>query len=107
MTLKNGKKVFIQLDPNDYNVELGRFTGKYPRAAALKIANNGDTVIVLRESSRFAKQRARVHIYEGSRNLVDKPASAPSWLPSKIWKASVKKVKMIRTDVAVATEGQN
>jgi hypothetical protein len=33
-----------------------------------------------------------VHIFEGKRVQVDKPKSAPAWMPDKIWKPQVKKV---------------
>ncbi len=33
-----------------------------------------------------------MHLFEGSRVQVDKPKSAPAWMPDKIWKPKVKKV---------------
>ncbi len=67
--------------------EIGVFTGKAPRQAALKAANRGYTDIRLRE--RGAK---KVHVFTGERKQVKKPASAPAWMPEKIWKPIVKKV---------------
>jgi len=48
--------------------EIGVFTGKSPRQAALKAANRGHTDIQLRE--RGAR---KVHIFTGERVQVDKP----------------------------------
>ena len=53
----------------------GVFTGRSPRQAALKAGNRGQTDIKLRE-----------------RVQVDKPKSAPAWMPDKIRKPMVKKV---------------
>jgi hypothetical protein len=67
--------------------EIGVFTGKSPRQAALKAANKGHTDIKLRE-----RGTKKVHIFEGQRVQVDKPKGAPAWMPDKIWKPIVKKV---------------
>lgn len=67
--------------------EIGVFTGKQPRQAALKAANRGYTDIRLRE-----RGTKKIHIFVGERKQVKKPANAPSWMPGKIWKPSVKKV---------------
>ena len=61
--------------------EIGVFTGKLPRQAALKAANRGHTDIRLRE-----KGTKRVHIFIGERKQVKKPKGAPAWMPAKIWK---------------------
>jgi hypothetical protein len=53
--------------------EIGVFTGKQPRQAALKAANRGITDIRLRERGT-------------------KPKGAPAWMPDKIWKPKVKKM---------------
>ena len=66
--------------------ENGVFTGRSPRQAALKAANKGYTNIRLRE-----RGTKKVHIFEGERVQVDKPKSAPAWMPDKIWKPQVKK----------------
>jgi hypothetical protein len=55
--------------------EIGVFTSKSPREAAMKAANRGHTDIKLRE-----------------RVQVDKPKGAPAWMKDKIWKLMVKKV---------------
>lgn len=67
--------------------EIGVFSGKQPRQAALKAANRGHTDIRLRE-----RGTKRVHIFTGERRLVDKPANAPEWMPERIWKPNVKKI---------------
>ena len=67
--------------------EIGVFMGKQPRQAALKAANRGHTDIKLRE-----RGTKKVHVFTGERVQVDKPKSAPAWMPDKIWKPVVKKV---------------
>jgi hypothetical protein len=67
--------------------EIGVFTGKAPRQAAMKAANRGHTDIRLRE-----RGTKKVHIFTGVRVEVDKPKGAPAWMPDKIWKPKVKKV---------------
>jgi hypothetical protein len=69
--------------------EIGVFTGKSPRQAALKAANRGHKDIRLRE-----RGTKKVHIFEGSRLQVNKPKSAPAWMPNKIWTPKVKKLGM-------------
>ena len=67
--------------------EIGIFSGKQPRQAALKAANRGVKDIRLRE-----RGTKKVHIFTGERKQVKKPANAPTWMPAKIWKPQVKKV---------------
>jgi Non-histone chromosomal protein MC1 len=67
--------------------EIGVFTGKQPRQAALKAANRGIKDIRLRE-----RGTKKVHIFKGERKQVNKPKNAPAWMPAKIWKPVVKKV---------------
>ena len=67
--------------------EIGVFTGKSPRQAALKAANRGYTDIKLRE-----RGTKKVHVFSGERVQVDKPKGAPAWMADKIWKPMVKKV---------------
>ena len=67
--------------------EIGVFTGKSPRQAALKAANRGHTDIRLRE-----RGTKKLHVFTGERVQVDKPKGAPAWMPDKIWKPMVKKV---------------
>ena len=74
--------------------EICVFTGKSPRQAALKAANRGHTDIKLRE-----RGTKKVHIFTGERVQVDKPKSAPAWMPDKIWKPQVKKVGIEKLEV--------
>lgn len=67
--------------------EIGVFTGKAPRQAALKAANKGHKDIRLRE-----RGTKKVHVFTGDRVQVDKPKDAPTWMADKIWKPIVKKV---------------
>jgi hypothetical protein len=67
--------------------EIGVFTGKLPRQAALKAANRGHTDIKLLELST-----EKLHVFTGERVQVDKPKGAPVWMPDKIWKPIVKKI---------------
>lgn len=53
----------------------------------MKAANKGYTDIKLRE-----RGTKKVHLFQGERIQVDKPASAPAWMPDKIWKPKVKKI---------------
>ena len=73
--------------------EIGVFSGKQPRQAALKAANRGFTDIRLRE-----RGTKKVHIFEGERNLVRKPTNAPDWMPNEIWKPNVKKIRIEKLD---------
>jgi hypothetical protein len=67
--------------------EIGVFTGRSPRQAALKAANRGYTDIRLRE-----RGTKKLHIFTGQRKQLKKPKNAPAWMPDKIWKPNVKKV---------------
>ena len=67
--------------------EIGVFTGRSPRQAALKAANRGHTDIKPRE-----RGTKKLHVFTGERVQVDKPQGAPAWMPDKIWKPMVKKV---------------
>jgi hypothetical protein len=81
-----GEKRNFALRDADGN-EIGVFTGKQPRQAALKAANRGYTDIKLRE-----RGTKKVHLFVGERKQVKKPANAPAWMPEKIWKPVVKKI---------------
>ena len=71
------------------------FTGKSPRQAALKAATRGHTDIQLRERGRRNKDGTySVHIFRGSRKTVTSPSNAPSWMPKKINKPVVKKLRV-------------
>jgi hypothetical protein len=78
--------------------EIGVFTGKQPRQAALKAANRGHTDIRLRE-----RGTKNVHVFTGERMQVKKPKGAPAWMPDKIWKPKVKKVGIEKLDTLEPT----
>jgi nucleoid protein MC1 len=87
----SNKRNFALRDKN--GEEIGVFSGKQPRQAALKAANRGYTDIRLRE-----RGTKKVHIFKGERNEVDKPANAPDWMPDKIWKPNVEKIGIEKLD---------
>ncbi len=74
------------------------FTGRSPRAAALKAASRGlkdkDGLIKLREHSRKKDGKWRLHVFKGKVEKVRKPDNAPDWMPNTINKPSVKKVRL-------------
>jgi hypothetical protein len=72
---------------DDQGNEIGVFSGKSPRQAALKAANRGHKDIRLRE-----RGTKKVHVFTGGRVQVKKPKGAPAWMPDKIWRPKVKKV---------------
>lgn len=73
-------------DEKEGEKEIGTYTGRSPRQAALKVANRGYKNIQLRERGTL-----RVHMYEGNRNKVKAPDNRPKWMPKEIYKPSVKK----------------
>ncbi|MBS71483.1 MAG: chromosomal protein MC1 [Thermoplasmata archaeon] len=66
------------------------FASKQPRGAALKAASRGEKDIHLRERGG----KGRVHVFTGWREQVRKPDNGPEWLPDKVWKANVKKIRV-------------
>ncbi|MBL7160451.1 MAG: chromosomal protein MC1 [Candidatus Aenigmarchaeota archaeon] len=74
------------------------YTGRSPRQAALKAATRGVTEIKLRERGRRNKDRTySVHIFKGGRQKVTLGSeNRPDWLPSKVWKPRVNKVRVER-----------
>jgi hypothetical protein len=79
---------------NEKGEEVGTYSGAQPRDAALKVANRGINHIVLRE-----KGTKKLHYFQGKRELVSVPASAPAWIKEaakerggKIFKANVEKL---------------
>ncbi len=85
------KRYFVLLDENGN--EIGVFTGRQPRQAALKAATRGYTTIRLRE-----RGTNKIHIYEGSRKKVPAPPNAPSWMGSEVWKPVVRKIGIERIE---------
>ena len=74
------------------------FTGRQPRQAALKAATRGVTDIRLRERGRRNKDGTySIHIFRGSRRRVSVPSSSSvDWLPTNVWKPTVRKVRVDR-----------
>ena len=85
--MSDGKKYFVLMKGGKDTEHV--FSSRQPRGAALKAAARGETAISLRE-----RGTKRVHVFEGSRAKVDAPKNSPSWLPSKVWKANVKKLRV-------------
>jgi hypothetical protein len=73
----------------DKDGEIGIFSGKTPRQAALKAANKGYTDIRLHE-----RGTKKVHIFEGKRAQINKPKDGPAWMPDMIWKPQVRKLRI-------------
>lgn len=69
------------------------FTGRTPRKAAMKAATRGHSDIRLREHGT-----KKVHVFTGWTHMTNKPANAPKWLPDKIRKANVRKVRIDNLD---------
>lgn len=80
--------------------DIGKYTGKSPRQAALKIANTGVVDITIRETGkRRVRQLAagkiveyKVHRYTGSRVLKHKGENDPEWMPEMVNVPHTKKV---------------
>ncbi len=85
------KKYFVLMKNGEDTTMV--FHNKQPRQAALKAANKGETEIRLRE-----RGTNKVHVFEGQRVQEAKPRGGPAWLPAKIWKAKVSKVRIDRLD---------
>ncbi len=87
----SGKKYFVLMSGGKDTSQV--FASKQPRGAALKAASRGETDIRLRE-----RGTKRVHVFEGWREQKAKPANGPAWLPDKVWKANVKKLRVDHLD---------
>ncbi|MFQ6055587.1 MAG: non-histone chromosomal MC1 family protein [Methanosarcinales archaeon] len=80
---------------DDEGNEIGVFSGRQPRQAALKAANrHGGTkenpvIIKLRE-----RGTKKVHVFSAWRELIDAPKNKPDWMPDKIHKPFVKKLRI-------------
>jgi len=86
---KGKKKYYIMRKGSKKSV----FTGRSPRQAALKAASRGNRDIKLRERGRRNKDGTyTMHVFKGDVRTVEAPSNKPSWLPSKIKKATVSKV---------------
>jgi len=91
---KSAMKYYIFKKGNRVSI----FTGRSPRQAALKAATRGITDIKLRERGRRNRDRTySVHIFKGGRQKVTvESENRPSWLPSRVWKPRVHKVRVER-----------
>jgi hypothetical protein len=80
---------------NEDGTEYGVYTGKQPRQAALKVANqsegtkNKPVTIKLRE-----RGTKKVHVFKGWRVKVKAPENRPSWMAEDVFKPFVKKEKI-------------
>ena len=81
------KKYFVLMESGEDTTQV--FASKQPRGAALKAASRGHTDIHLRE-----RGTKRVHVFRGERRQVKAPPNRPGWLPEKVWKANVKKIRV-------------
>jgi hypothetical protein len=85
------KRTFVLRDKN--GKEIGVFTGKKPRQAALKAANRSKGTkanpVEIRLRERGSK---KVHIFKGWKEAAEAPKNKPTWMPDKICKPNVKKV---------------
>jgi hypothetical protein len=79
----------------DDGSEKSIFTGRNPRQAALKAANRAEgtaekpVVIKLREHGT-----QKLHVFNAWKAIVDAPKNRPAWLPAKIKKAFVDKLRI-------------
>lgn len=81
------KRFFVLRDTK--GVESAVYSGRSPRQAALKAANAGLAEIKLRE-----RGTKKIHIFKGSRKQIAKPEGAPEWMPDRVWKPNVQKVRI-------------
>lgn len=73
------------------------FTGWSPRQAALKAASRGITDIRLFEKGRRNRDETyTIHIFRGAVREAEAPSNRPSWMPTRIKKATVSKVRSRR-----------
>jgi hypothetical protein len=92
------KRNFMLLNAD--HEDIGKFTGKSPRQAALKIANTGVINITIRETGQRRSRNIKgekvveykVHHYTGSRALKHKGENDPEWMPEMVNVPHVEKV---------------
>jgi hypothetical protein len=92
------KRNFMLL--NAAHEDIGKFTGKSPRQAALKVANSGVVDITLRETGQRRVRSTidgkvaeyKVHYYTGSRILRPKTEKDPDWMPAMVNIPHVEKI---------------
>jgi len=84
------KRNFMLL--NLQHEDIGKFTGKSPRQAALKVANSGVVDIALRETGQRRVRSTRegkvteykIHYFTGSRIKRAKTEKDPDWMPAMV-----------------------
>lgn len=84
------KRNFMLL--NLQHEDIGKFTGKSPRQAALKVANSGVIDIALRETGQRRVRSTRdgkvteykIHYFTGSRIKRAKTEKDPDWMPEMV-----------------------
>lgn len=88
-----GVKKFYSLLDKDNN-EIGVFSGRSPKAAAVKCARRGIKKIRLREHKKLKSKEWRVFVYEGSVKIIDAPPKEKRmpWMKDKIKIGIAKKV---------------
>jgi hypothetical protein len=75
--------------------EHGVFTGKQPRQAALKAANRGTGTKTKPDTIRLRERGTKkMHVFKAWKSIVKAPKNRPAWMPEKISKPFVKKVKI-------------
>ncbi len=80
---------------NEDGSEHGVFTGSQPRQAALKAANRGTGTKSKPETIHLRERGTKkVHIFKAWKQIVKAPENKPAWMPDKISKPFVKKVKI-------------
>ncbi|MEM3412272.1 MAG: non-histone chromosomal MC1 family protein [archaeon] len=90
-----GEKRYFVLMNKPGGTEKGVFTGRTPRQAALKAATQGETDFYLYERGTRPK---KYHHFTGKREKVPAPENRPAWMPEKVWKATVKKVGIVKEE---------
>jgi hypothetical protein len=93
--------------------DIGRFTGKSPRQAALKVANSGVTDITLRETGQRRTRTTsagkiteyKVHRFVGKRIKRAKNEKDPDWMPAMVNIPQVEKIGIEWIPVEVKKDG--
>jgi hypothetical protein len=94
----SAKRNFMLL--NLQHEDIGKFTGKSPRQAALKVANSGVIDIALRETGQRRVRNTRdgkvteykIHYFTGSRIKRAKTEKDPDWMPEWVNIPHVEKI---------------
>ena len=93
MPEETGTRNFVLRDKKGN--ESGVFTGKQPRQAALKAANRSKGTKTKPVEVRLRERGTKkVHVFKAWKEVVAAPKNRPDWMPEKISKPFVKKVKI-------------